>query len=483
MASQNCSLDSISEYSPTAVKPWNLQRIQHLYRRTGFGTDFNSLQYGLTQNPIDVVDAIIDEAQSVPIMVDPGWGEWSISDYSSLEIQGEEQTWQMLTQFYVDMLDNGMKGKLTLFWSNHFVTRQLDYGCPAYLFQYYRTLQQHAMGNFREFVRAIGLTPAMLVFLNGNYNSLQAPNENYARELFELFTLGENNGYTQDDVVQTSIALTGWTDVSEFCAPIGFDDLDHSHGMKTIFGQVGDFDYNDIVDLLFSQRGDLVAYFICEKLYRYFVSPSVDQGVVNALASEFISSDFELIPVYKMLFKSEHFFDEHLFGVKVKSPLDLLLNISTEAHLTVDATFAQAFHGISTSLGQSIFNPVDVAGWQGNHNWINSSTLSARWQAIEFMVNNELNSAPNNLITFAQSIGGGPQAYEPAIVTEKILDFLIPVGLQSAAEYQYATTVFKWDVPQNYYDNNEWNLSWNTVPDQVAALLSYIGKLPEFQLT
>jgi uncharacterized protein (DUF1800 family) len=179
--------------------------------------------------------------------------------------------------------------KLALFWHNHFVTRNEDYGCPSYLYQYHKLLQQYALGNFKTFVKEIGKTPAMLVFLNGVQNTRFNPNENYARELYELFTLGRDNGYTQQDIVQTAKALTGWNSLenNQYCGRINFFPALHDPAQKTIFGKTNTYNYDTLHDLLFAERAVQISEYICGKLYRYFVSPQVDEVIVSELATIF----------------------------------------------------------------------------------------------------------------------------------------------------------------------------------------------------
>lgn len=475
-----CELDTIAAYIPTANKPWNLQRAQHLYRRMGFGANNTTLQNALSQSPTDLVDNLVDNALTLPPTTAPIWGNWALTDYTNINTEAPTQVLEWYTQFMQDMLTNGFRDKLTLFWSNHFVTQLSVYQCPSYMFQYYNLLQQNALGNFKDFVHNIGINPAMIVFLNSYQNTATSPNENYARELYELFTLGADNGYTQTDIVETAKALTGWNGFTDFCAPLTFVDANHSHTSKTIFGQTGDWGYDDVVNILFAQRGNNVANFICTKLYKFFVSPVPDQTIINELSNTFVNNNFDIAPVLKQLFKSEHFFDDDIVGVTIKSPIEMMLAFIKDGNFSYDDQILSGTQYYGSLLGQEIFNPVDVAGWQGNHFWINTSTITGRWLICEYFAGWIYQNHAQELQDLALEIVGPTN--DPALATQKITNYFLPRGFQSQAEYDQATTVFKWEVPQNYYDLGLWNLSQGTVPAQMYYLLLHIFRTPEFQL-
>ena len=153
------------------------------------------------------------------------------------------------------------------------------------------------------------------------------PNENYARELYELFTLGEGNGYSQEDITETARALTGYNRFKTYLGVIEFNENSFDKGKKTIFGQTGNWGYKDVIDILFENKKDLIADFICTKIYRYFVSPQIDSSTVSDMAETFKQNEFELKPVLKQLFKSEHFFDPANNNVMIKSPIDMMLGL------------------------------------------------------------------------------------------------------------------------------------------------------------
>ena len=478
----NCTSGTLDPYAPSAAWPWDRQRAAHLYRRLGFGAPFQVLEQALTQNPVSLADSLVDAALNAPLSPPPAWANWTYNDYDNFTEQLEEQFVEWLRTWVTDMLDNPLRGKLTLFWHNHFVTEFDTYVCPSYLYRYHKVLQQHCLGNFKEFVYEMGKTPAMLVYLNGLLNSKNAPNENYARELYELFTLGADNGYTQQDIVETARALTGYTLITAACGDIYFNPFDWDNGPKTIFGQTGNWGYGDVVDILFEQRGEEIADFICSKIYRYFVHPEVDENIVSGLAETFINNNFELEPVFRQLFRSEHFFDEAVLGVQVKSPLELTLGFLNESDVPIGPEMKELAIYTSGQLGQTLSIPVNVAGWPGNRTWISNSTLTGRWNTIAYLMYLNFQQDAEQFRTLAQTLAGDPNSNMPELVAGAIIEQFVPVGLQTPDLYERAYIVFKADIPENYYATGQWNLNWETVPYQVTLLLNYLNRLPEFQL-
>ncbi|MCB0636675.1 MAG: DUF1800 domain-containing protein [Lewinella sp.] len=479
----NCATGTLAPYVPSAEVPWNRDRVQHLYRRLGFGATLAQLSAGVAMSPGDLVDQLLDTAAATPPYDEPEWANWTTADYDDFNSQRIEQFIEYARRWTEGMLEDGIREKMTLFWHNHFVTRFEDYFCPSYLYSYHTLLQEKAFGNFRDFVYEVGINSAMLVFLNGVQNTRFSPNENYARELYELFTLGQDNGYTQQDIVETAKALTGYIGGAEepFCQPLYFVDFFHDNGTKTIFGQTGNWGYDDVIDILFTERADQIATHICSKLYRHFVHFEVDEAIVAGLAQTLRDNDWELLPVYKQLFKSEHFFDEYVIGVYIKSPIDIMVGFFLDAGLPYNAQLVDIILYGSSQQGQAVFNPVDVAGWPGNRSWIDANALTGRWQYFDAFIFNAYQNTPQVLVTLAQELSD--DSNDPYLVTQTIVDYFVPMGLFAPEDYDRATDIFKWEVPQNYFDNGEWNLYWETAPAQVALLLRYISRLPEFQLS
>jgi uncharacterized protein (DUF1800 family) len=390
-------------------------------------------------------------------------------------------------RWIADMIGpESVRAKLALFWHNHFVTEFNVVGCNSFYWGYYSLLHEFSLGNFRTFTREIGQSAAMLVYLNGNQNVAAEPNENYARELLELFTLGENNGYTQVDIVEMARALTGWQADMYACTPAYFDSNLHDDQPKTIFGQTQNFGFTSAHNLIFSQRATQVSEYITGKLYKNYVYQKLDPGVIAGLAQTFRTSNWELMPVLKQLFKSEHFFDEQFMCARIKTPLESMLPImkmvggTYPTHMN-DETLG-AFFWWSYGLGQELFNPPNVAGWPGYHAWINESTLTNRWTfsmyTVYTMANNE--QLRESLRGLAQTLTN--DSNNPNIIVAALVDFFTGQTLDPI--HQQACVVnFKAGIPENYFLDGSWNLYWDSAPWQIVNLMLYMIRLPEFQLT
>ena len=483
ITSMNCATGTLAPYQPSAERPWNTQRAMHLFRRLSFGASPQRIAEALTLDPVTLVNQLLNEAMAQPVTEAPAWADLNVEDYDEdvfVEQSGEQYT-ELITGWTGEMLQRGVREKMTLFWSNHFVTKFEAYLCGSYLYRYHTLLQANAFGNFKDFTKSVGRSSAMLVFLNGIQNTRFEPNENYARELYELFTLGADNGYTQQDITETARALTGFQNVQTYCDPIDFTLFTHDNGVKTIFGQTGNWGFDDVHDILFEQRGDQIANFICSKIYRYFVNPDVDETIVAQLAQTFRSNDWEIAPVLRQLFRSEHFFDEANIGVRIKDPIEWFLNFVNETDAEVAPMMVQNLTYFTYLLGQQLHSPPDVSGWEGNRAWVNGSNLTGRWQGLDFLIFSFFTNQAERLRDLAKQIAGA-ENNDPEEITRMIVDHWLPKGFQTEEEYERATVVFKGEVPQNYFDSGEWNLEWSTVPQQVAVLLYRMVRTPEFQL-
>ncbi|WP_299337742.1 DUF1800 domain-containing protein [uncultured Psychroserpens sp.] len=479
----SCITSTLQPFAPSSENPWNALRVRHAYRRIGYDANMSMITNALSQSPEEFIDQLIDQSLNAPDWPEPSWSNFIYEDYQNLGLDFDEATQENHQELLLEVLNQmqttGLKGRLILFWSNHFVTRLEEYYASNFLYEYFHTLEQHALGNFQDFTRAIGKTSAMLIFLNGLENTSLNPNENYARELYELFTLGVDNGYTQQDIVETSKALTGYNHRDHWTSPIYFDDSTFNSSTKLIFDQEGNWNYDDVIDILFQEKAPLIAQHICKKLYTYFVSPTINDDVVAEMAGIFVQ-DFDIANLLRIVFKSQHFFDSKTIGIQIKSPYDMTMSYLKITNFSIQDDYFQAFMWFNSVMGQDLFNPIDVAGWQGNRDWINSSTLTGRWQIHEWIIWHTWEFYNEELRNFA--IESSSSNNDPYIITKDIIDRFVPLELFSPEEYEVATDVFKHNLPENYYENNIWSLEWDSVPYQVVLLLLHLIKLPEYQL-
>jgi len=496
----NCNTSTLAPYTT----PLDKYRAAHLYRRLGFSASVQTINAAVGANASTLVNSLINEAVTMPPTPAPAWADWNNSNYPADDDlarqvrRAQSEEWRI--SYTNGLLNNNLRDRLSFFWSNHFVTELDVYDCNSFLYDYVNCLQRNAIGNFRTFISEIGLTNAMLYYLDGVYNNGNNPNENYARELYELFSLGEGNGYTEEDIIETAKALTGYVERGEIgCEPVLFDPTKFDAGPKTILGQTGNWGYDDVINILFQQRPNEIAGFICQKLYEYFVHPdsSDDAGnaqmIISGMANTFVASNFEIAPVLAQLFSSQHFFDDEAIGVIIKSPFDIYLNLINETNFAYDNGTILNVIDTSRLLGQELFDPVDVAGWQRNRTWINTNFMIGRWLSSEVFLERFYQNNPQQFRTLAMDAVGAADSNtsNPETVVRAIVDKITPKGLLTTQDFENAMSVFKIeDVPENYYGSDYipgglglWMLSVSPeVPSQVFLLLMHLSRQPEFQL-
>lgn len=496
----NCNTSTLAPYT----QPLDTYRAAHLYRRLGFSASVTTINQAVGQAAGSVVDTLINEAINMPPLAAPIWADWNNSNYPADDDaagamrRAQQEEWRIA--YTNSLLNNNLRDRLSFFWHNHFVTELDVYDCNSFLYHYINCLQRNAIGNLKTFVSEIGLTDAMLYYLDGVYNNGNNPNENYARELYELFTLGEGLGYTEDDIIETARALTGYVERGEIgCSAVQFNPERFDAGTKTILGQTGNWGYDDVIDILFAQRANEIAGFICGKLYAYFVHPDINddagnaQTIINGMAGTMVANNFDIAPVLSQLFRSEHFFDEEAIGVIIKSPFDMYLNLYNETGFSYDDTNVNFSIDASSMLGQTLFDPFDVAGWQRDRTWINTNFIIGRWLTMEVVLENFYQNNPEQFRTLAMdAVGpGDSNTSNPETVVRAIVEKFTPKGLLTDQDFENAMSVFKIeDVPENYYGSDYipgglglWMLAVSAeVPSQVFLLLMHLSRQPEFQL-
>ncbi len=482
-----CNTSGIEPYVPSTNMPWNIKRVKHLYRRAGFGANYATIQEALTKTPQEVVDALVDEALVKTPLEDPGWGYWDRDDLNENTEEGAVKfigiSFLFLKNaFYDNIRNDDLFGRMMMFWSNHFVTEADLIHSPSYLYQQYIMRQKYSLGNFKDFVHAVGIDPCMLMYLNGFENKAGIPNENYARELYELFTLGVDNGYTEMDIEETARALTGYNRRLSYWGDIVFNTATFDSEDKTIFGQTGNWGYDDVVNILFEQKADRIANYICTKFYKEFISSNIDETIVAQLAQTFVENNFEIAPVLRQLFKSEHFFNDDSIGVIIKSPMDLIIQYQKELDIIPPSDGTNDLNRRALLMGyyldMDVLNPPNVAGWPGDEFWLNSVTIPERW----LRMNHALIFRDDNVFAnFAKALF--PDDNTPVdIVAKGIFDFILTDELYFIDEYDEVINTFKDGVPASYFIDGTWDMNYEGLDKQVHNLLKYIIELPEFQL-
>ena len=297
-----------------------------------------------------------------------------------------------------------LREKMSLFWHGHFACRVINIYFQQQLLN---VIRENALGNFGDLLREVSKSPSMLSFLNNQQNRKQHPNENFAREVMELFTMGRGN-YTESDVKEGARAFTGW----------GFNvkgefvnrPFQHDNGTKTFLGKTGKFDGHDIIDIILEQKS--TAQFITRKIYKFFVNDEVDDEKAEWLAARFHQSNYELGQLMNDIFLSDWFYEEKNIGTRIKSPVELMVGIRRLLPMELERPEMQLL--FQRVLGQILFYPPNVAGWPGGKNWIDSSALMFRMRLPQIFTNaDEFLINPKNDDDVMMGNEGADKRYKP----------------------------------------------------------------------
>ncbi len=295
--------------------------------------------------------------------------------------QSKEDLKNLNIQWLDEMINSEaqLREKMSLFWHGHFSCRVINSYFQQELLHVIRT---NALGNFGDLLRGVSKCPAMLQFLNNQQNRKKKPNENFAREVMELFTMGRGN-YSENDIKEAARAFTGWG----FNLQAGFEfrRYQHDDDTKTVLGKTGNFDGDDILDILLEQQQ--TAKYITQKIYRFFVNEQPDTEKINWLSTRFYNNKYDIKKLLEDIFTSDWFYSEKNIGNRIKSPIELMAGIRRFLPLEMDNDNAQLL--FQKVLGQVLFYPPNVAGWPGGKSWIDSSTLMVRLQIPRVLSSNE----------------------------------------------------------------------------------------------
>lgn len=359
--------------------------IRHLLVRTGFAAPFDEVEDLRDLDRAAAVRHLLDRVRKTPVTMPPESARvWHMPNLKNVAERRRlrEQVRELKVWWYGEMIatPSPLTERMTLFWHNHFTSAGRVVRHPALMYRQNVLLRRHALGNFGDMLREIGNDPAMMLYLNTVQSHKDAPNENYARELLELFTLGEGN-YTEGDIKEVARAYTGWT-LNRKTGEARFRERRHDAGDKTIFGQQGNFGSDDVADLLLAHPR--AAELIVEKLWRAFISDVPDMDEVGRLAAFFRDADYEILPLMEHLLTSEAFWSAVHRGGLIKSPVDLL--VGTVRQFDLPLKEQSVLVGLGRRLGQDILDPPNVKGWPGGTAWIGSNTLLIRNEVMTTVV-------------------------------------------------------------------------------------------------
>ncbi|NNF04668.1 MAG: DUF1800 domain-containing protein [Rhodothermales bacterium] len=492
--------------------PLTAEEARHLLARTGFGAPAARVVEITGVMPEQVVESMIDDARA---LLPPPAPSWTNEPWpgSGAPLQIRQQFFQDNGEWLVSLLYDwvslmasaGFRERLVLFWHNHFVTSFSDYTFAALSWRYLQTLRTHALGNFRTFVRAVGTDGAMLRYLNGHGSTYLSPNENYARELLELFTMGPEDddnqpNYTEDDIRDIARALTGFrvnyeTWESEFNAPA------HDTEEKLIFGVEGTFGYDEVVDLIFAERSEQIARFMSRKFIAEFVHPDVDEAAVSDLAETFLASDFSIAEVLRDLLASEMFYDPSTRGARIKSPAELVIGPFVDREQPVEGSTAIEVTRALFGSEQRLLAPPNVAGWPGHRDWLTTSTLPVRLIAAESAMT--VFADASALTSLAENIHDPQDPYASLRLPTALADHLFSIPLEwieiPEDETPFAGNLDANPLPDWFLNGPrrerdlvrmflgtlpwyEWHLYRDGAADRIAVFLRQLTSWPEYQL-
>ena len=522
--------------------PWGFQQASHLLRRGMFGPTYAQIKWAVQQGRQATVNKLFEDLPlpAPPVNAyytdDPGvpiGATWVNAVYPGINT-GAEMGYRgrsLISWLVGNFWEEGMsiRQKLTLFWHNHFpIAEILD---AKLRYKYYHLLNSYAWGNFRELTKAMTIDPSMLRYLNGNRNTNTAPNENYARELLELFTIGKGpavgpgdyTNYTEHDVMEIARALTGWRDFGSNATSgdgsvgANFNPNQHDTGTKTlsyrfnnvVIPNLGEQEYAHVIDIIFQQ--DEVARYICRRLYQWFVyyeiTEEAEVNVIEPMAQILISNDYQIRPALMALLSSEHFFDPENYGVMIKNPWDFIMSALKSLEVQYSQPLAQrydswySFFGRARQMQMEYFNIPDVAGWkayflapQYYRNWISASTLPHRMQLTDrliaagespFQANGQLMRV--NVLALIQTLDNPS---DPNAVVEEFSRILHPKPLTDGQKDALKAILlpglpdFEWTVEYGQYAQNPTNSALaSAVEAKLRALLKAMLSMPEFYLS
>lgn len=495
-------------------QPLSFRESAHLFRRATFGGSVEQVREATGQLASQVTKQIIQEGLERSAPDPPSWREewppWGGTEADKQAYFDKQFGWasELVAVWMTRMVTGGLRDRMMLFWHDHFATERDTYFYSILAYKYLSTLHKHALGNFRDFTIAVGIDPSMLVYLDGRLSTRQSPNENYARELLELFTMGEfdrygNPNYIQTDIVELSRALTGYqVNYTYFTAHLTQSLRDNKE--KTILGRTGKFNFGGAHRVLFEERPTQIAYFMASKLYTEFVYVTPHEAVVEELAQCFIDHDFEIAPVLEALFSSQHFYSEEVIGAQVKSPTALFAGLFRAFGQGVpERSGWDRIRWWMEQQSQRLLDPPNVAGWPGYRTWISTSSLPQRWSHLTMALwPGQFGSFKVNAVTITRELVDSNDPMAVFKVPVALAEFFLAVPLESIvidAPPEFAGDLMVNPIPDEVQNGPDyvldltriflrgfpwysWDLNRQGIAYQTMEYVRWLVGLPEYQL-
>ncbi|MEI8135095.1 MAG: DUF1800 domain-containing protein [bacterium] len=494
----------LEPWVPTVAEPWDAVRAGHLLRRTTMMPKWSEITQLLAKTPSEAVDLLLNTPSTPAPPSNANHDTYSLKGLDNVLTNQLKGTWAgddgILKNWYAAVLMNSplsIVEKMTFFWSGHFTSQFVaddSYVIAPLLYRQNDLLRQNCLNNFHNLAFAVTLDGAMLVYLGGILNTKSRANENYAREIMELFTMGLGSGYTEGDVKEAARILTGWR-VAQFNnepTPNGifntyFSPADHDIGNKTFLGVsfsaitdqenteflVKEHEIKKLVDTIFDLNiyGKTVAKYICRKIYRYFIysNPAgVDETIVSAMADTMIANNFDIKPVMSQLLKSAHFFDNVNIGCQIKTPAEFVIGIARQLNYSANMT------GNMTTILQDLFNPPNVSGWPGWHDWITTNTFPVRSTIVTAAISG---LSDQNVIDFIKQF---PDSSDANLLITHVGAFMLPRKLAKVRHDDLVNRLV--GGGKDYEWSGILSTSPNTAARYMRDVLTTICNLPDFQL-
>jgi len=429
---------------------WTRRDAAHLLWRTGFGTT------------IDEIDRAVDEGLDATVerVVSPQSESEDFEHVSGLLRQvamntggiGDLKAWWLYRMRYSA---NPLVERMTLLWHDHFATSNAKVNSVVHMSAQNDSFRRYALGSFRELLHEMTRDVAMLIWLDGNANRKRHPNENFAREVMELFSLGIGN-YTENDIQEAARAFSGWHVRDD---RFWFNSLQHDNEQKTVFGRTANLNGDDVIELCLEQPA--CPRFLAGNLLRSFVIPDPGAEFVDRLADRIRTHDFEMRPVLAELLRSQAFFDESSRHALIKSPIDLVIGAQRTLDVRPDLNGTA---DVLRRLGQDLFEPPTVKGWDGGRDWISTTTMLLRMNfATEFVSGETFGELPDPAAVAARNGWRSDDA-----VVSRFTDLLLARDLSPEAHEELTTTF------QNVSGNRG---------ERIRQLLQVVMSMPEYQMT
>lgn len=412
-------------WKPSRKEPFDLKWAGHLYRRATFGAHLTDLRKAVETGLDSTLQSLLqgapndDERQRFLITT----GERIAAQNNPYQLRG----WWLYSMVHTT---HPLREKMTLFWHNHFATSIGKVMRATLMLEQNRLLRQHALGKFEPFLQAMSKDPAMLIWLDSNSNVKGKPNENYAREVMELFSLGVGN-YTEKDIQEAARAFTGWHTDGE--SKFDFVERLHDEAEKTVLGRTGNWNGDDVVRICLEQKA--CPYFIVRKLYRFFISENAvpPDRLLEPLAEQYRKSGFDTGALVRTILGSRHFFSPHAYRQRIKSPVEFVLGAVHD--IGQKLVEPRSLVGQVDNLGQTLFAPPNVKGWEGGQAWLNTATVLARYNFAQSLTtgSGRVNLGENPVEMPAVGVAIDPAALvrrEKLTEPEAILNFLAELLLQ-----------------------------------------------------